>query len=237
MKARKLLTALCAAFAARHGAVTRWVVASAVVFFVSFLTLARASQAGPTSGPASAAERSQDQGKQHEEKHSGEDETSSGSHTHSSVDEHLAGWDHFVSWVGKFHPMLVHFPIALLIAAATAELFTLLGIVLWAANAARFCILLGAPSAIVTALLGWSRASSGDFSTDLAQTVMLHRWFGVGVVVCTTLAAVSSELAWRRSSNPWRVQYRCLLFAGTALVAVTGHLGAVITHGPNYYTW
>jgi hypothetical protein len=46
-------------------------------------------------------------------------------------------------WLGKFHPVVVHFPIALLITAAGAEfLRSLLGME-WLSNAARYSVLAG----------------------------------------------------------------------------------------------
>ena len=63
--------------------------------------------------------------------------------------------------LGRFHVIVVHFPIALIIAAAAGELWFW-----WLGQqrlhpAVRFCVLLASPAAIVAAVLGWLLAWSG----------------------------------------------------------------------------
>jgi uncharacterized membrane protein len=143
---------------------------------------------------------------------------------------------HLVEWLGRFHPMIVHFPIALLMAAALAELLSMSGRLVWAASSARFCIALGAMTAIGAAALGWARASGGDFPPSSADAVEVHRWLGTTSAVWMTACAVCSEVG-RRTPRRWLALFRFFLFAGVALIALTGHFGAVITHGPDYYVW
>ncbi len=158
-------------------------------------------------------------------------------HVHHEGGEQRSGLAHLVEWTGKFHPMVIHFPIALAIAAAFAELLFLVGRSPWDDSTARFCTMFGALSAVVAAGLGWARASGGDFSSSVADTVELHRWLGTGTAAWLTAAAVTSDLAHRRNAPRWLGRYRFLLFSGIVLIGVTGHLGAMVTHGPDYFAW
>src|SRR5207302_1158543 len=84
------------------------------------------------------------------------------------------GWDHFVRWVGHFHPALTVFPIALMLSAALAELLRLMGGAPWLDGASRWCVIVGAIGAAVTAPLGWAFARGHDPSWLLE----VHRWLG-----------------------------------------------------------
>lgn len=151
-------------------------------------------------------------------------------HHHAGGGEQRHGIGRFIAWLGKFHPMVVHFPIALVFAAALAELLGL-------ASAARFCVLTAAVTAIAAASLGWAHAWSGDFPPDLVDAVERHRWFGTTTAAWLTLTTLCSESARRRATRSWLRGFRLLLFGGTVLVAITGHLGSIVTHGPDYAAW
>src|SRR5262249_44233290 len=51
---------------------------------------------------------------------------------------------HLVRWTGKFHLLLLHFPIGLLVAAAVAECWSVVQASRVPAPAVRFCVILGA---------------------------------------------------------------------------------------------
>src|SRR5262249_18287321 len=63
--------------------------------------------------------------------------------------------------LGRFHVVLVHFPIALLIAAAAGEIWSVLRGRSTPAPAVHFCVVLGAASAVAAAGLGWLDAWGG----------------------------------------------------------------------------
>ena len=64
-------------------------------------------------------------------------------------------------WLGKFHLLFLHFPIALLVAAAAAEGWSVVRGSRVLEPAVRFCVLLGAITAVITVALGWLHAGSG----------------------------------------------------------------------------
>src|ERR1041385_6649587 len=93
-------------------------------------------------------------------------------------------------WVlsGTFHPVVVHFPIALLLLAAIVE-FLRLKFKQISPDVAFFSLLLAAGGSVVSAIFGWSKAA--EFH---GQTLTLHRWLGVGVTVLTVVLAIAAIL-------------------------------------------
>ncbi|PKP72115.1 MAG: hypothetical protein CVT83_01520, partial [Alphaproteobacteria bacterium HGW-Alphaproteobacteria-5] len=77
-------------------------------------------------------------------------------------------------WLGRFHPAAVHFPIAMLLGAALAELLSLRFESGFFHNAARFSLWLGALGALGAASLGWLY---GGFRVADEETLLtFHRW-------------------------------------------------------------
>jgi uncharacterized membrane protein/mono/diheme cytochrome c family protein len=140
----------------------------------------------------------------------------------------------FLRWLGKFHVMVVHFPIALLLAAAAGEVWSL-----WRRNgqpapAVRFCVLLGAISAVVSAVLGWLHAASG-YGLDSPVILAWHRNFGTATAIASVILAVLSEIESRRGMRSW--WFRLLLLLVALLVAVAGYFGGRLAYGDDFFNW
>jgi mono/diheme cytochrome c family protein/uncharacterized membrane protein len=139
-----------------------------------------------------------------------------------------------IGWLGKFHPPAVHFPIALLTAAAVAELLRLATGKLTFDAAARYCVWFGTLSAVVAGLLGWFL---GDFRlTDASWVMTTHRWLGTSTVVCAVLVLILSELS-RPARNRSPGRSRVALLAVAILVLVTGFFGGAVVFGLDHYAW
>ena len=135
-----------------------------------------------------------------------------------------------VTWLGRFHPVAVHFPIALLLAAALAELLGTLTGQSSFEPAARFCLIVGAIGAVVAAPLGWADAVS---SSHTGWPLFFHRWLGTATA---TWALIMLLLVFSRVRNPqgrWR--YRIAIYLGAIAVCVTAFLGSAVDHGFGYY--
>jgi uncharacterized membrane protein len=143
----------------------------------------------------------------------------------------------FIGWIGKFHPLTVHFPIAFFLGAALAEFLVVVASAAELSHAARFCLLAAAASGIVAALLGWAHAASADFPPDIAGTVELKRWFGTATAAWMIVTALYSEVVRKRPGRARPKAYWFLLLAGTVLIAITGHLGSVLARGRDYLAW
>jgi len=141
-----------------------------------------------------------------------------------------------ITWLGRFHPMVVHFPIALLVVATVAEFLLLFTGASRFAFVARFCLWGGALGALVAAPLGWANAAAvaEDYTGISAKLLVFHRWVGVATAVIAGVALIACERSWRRNSESRKRSYRAALFLSTLLVIVAGHLGASLIYGWEY---
>ena len=149
--------------------------------------------------------------------------------------EELPFIQHFLDWLGRFHVVVVHFPIALLVAAAVGELWSLWCGVRRPADSVRFCILLAAVGAVAAAILGWLHAAFSGFAASSSQALVFHRWTGTAAGVVAVVAAALSERDARRGVRS--PLFRVLLFVGALLVGVAAHLGGTLVYGANYFNW
>lgn len=140
----------------------------------------------------------------------------------------------WVRRVGRLHPMVVHFPIALLLAAALAELLAMVTRSVHFAFAARFCLWTGSIGAVVAAALGWVAAQSFSGGEADADLLWVHRWLGVTTAVLALVALGACERAHRRDSPRWRWAYRATLGLGSLVVGAAGHWGAALVYGWDY---
>jgi uncharacterized membrane protein len=124
----------------------------------------------------------------------------------------------FGLFLGRFHPLLVHLPIGILILAVVLEW--------WPGERMRPAIRLswvaGAGSAALAAFLGWLLAAEAGESNGL----FWHKWLGFSV------AAMAIAGVWLTRSGGNLARYYGL---GTILVlALAGHQGGNLTHGEQY---
>jgi uncharacterized membrane protein len=139
--------------------------------------------------------------------------------------------------LGAFHPLVVHFPIALLLTAAFLELF-----IVWKPESSglRFAItvnlILGTLGALAAAPLGWIDATLMHFEPDLRPILAWHRWLGTSVAVGAVLTSLARY--WAINSGSLRVlwTYRVLLWLFALLVGITGHLGGLLVYGLDYFS-
>jgi mono/diheme cytochrome c family protein len=142
--------------------------------------------------------------------------------------------EHFLRWIGKFHLLLLHFPIAFLLAAGVGECWSLVGNSRSVEPAVRFAILLGASFAVITAALGWLHALSG-YGVGTPRILTLHRWLGTAACLGAVVAAFLSERDARRGDRSMLM--RVVLFTGGLLIGLTGHFGGILAHGEDFFDW
>ena len=162
--------------------------------------------------------------------------------TESGEDDHEEharpdGQSRLLGFIGKFHPIAVHFPIALVIVAALAEFLFLLAKRPWLGNAARFCIVIGAIGALVAAVTGFLAERSASYRGDYVTILERHEALGISAGVVIVLAAILSELARWKQSAKLRMAYRIALLAALAIVGLTGYYGGMLVHGIDHYAW
>jgi uncharacterized membrane protein/mono/diheme cytochrome c family protein len=139
------------------------------------------------------------------------------------------------AWIGRFHILVVHFPIALMLAAGLGEFWSLVRRHPRPRSAVRFCVLLGAISAVAAAGLGWLHADVGGYGRSAARDLLLHRWLGTLAAVLALDAALLSERDFRRGRRGFL--FLLLLLVSVALTAAAGHFGGLLVHGDRFFDW
>lgn len=133
--------------------------------------------------------------------------------------------------VGRLHPVLVHFPIGLVLAAAAAELIAIhTGRPAWRTIAVAN-VRAGAALGAITVVAGWALASAPFIEPNRLLT--WHGWTGVASAAGAIGAALASTWSGVPSGRSGFV-YRAALFAAAALVAIAGHLGGMLVWGADF---
>lgn len=137
----------------------------------------------------------------------------------------LPAW---VQAIGRMHPLLLHFPIVLLLLCIIWELFA--GVnksgTLEKEAIGDGLLLLTSFTAVASALMGLLLSREDGYTPD---SLVWHKWGGVFISLIS--------LAWYAYSEQLRrmkILLSFIAFFGLLAVVVTGHLGANITHGDNF---
>lgn len=140
----------------------------------------------------------------------------------------------FFTFLGRFHPLILHLPIGWILLAVLleAQRLPLLRDLLPPVESSlkTFIIMLGAVSSFVAVILGWMLSYSGGYDADLLQR---HFTAGLLTAISANLSFMSRLLPFPRAET---VAYPILLIATAGALTVAGHLGASITHGSDYLT-
>lgn len=137
------------------------------------------------------------------------------------------------SWLGRWHPAVVHFPIALFVITGVLEAAALLGRRAWLTDGTRVLIGLAAVSALVAAGLGWLAMGRPGPAEDLTHA--LHRWIGTAIGLVGLAAWWAKERAMQPGAGRGRRRlYAALLTSIVAAVLVNAYLGGALTHGVNH---
>lgn len=132
--------------------------------------------------------------------------------------------------LGRFHPVILHFPIVLIILALILELFRRKNI-LKADYVITIILIAAAIATVVSIGSGFLLFSSGDYTGKLLQQ---HFWIGVitGAGILITVAFYFLN----KNSGKLYPFYLGALILSNAAVAYTSHLGGSLTHGEDYLT-
>lgn len=158
-------------------------------------------------------------------------------HDHATDHGEPQGVWRAMRWLGKLHPMAVHFPIALLLLAAGLELVALARGTTYFGVTIRVLVIGAAITSIPTAALGWVNAAFSVYPTQDDWILITHRWLGTAVATLTAVTAVLS-IRMRHSDNArLSTWYRACLFTCAVLVAVAGHFGGSLVFGWEHLNW
>ena len=147
----------------------------------------------------------------------------------------------FQNFLGRLHPVIVHFPIALIITAFFIELMFMLTHRRSLDHAVHTMIIMSAITVIPTALFGWWAADSFHTNDITYEILDSHKWKGLSATFSIILTAwLRLKLVKKRRFENARgltKVYRLFLLASVVLIILTGHLGGTLIYGEDLYSW
>ncbi|GAB5554549.1 MAG: hypothetical protein Sapg2KO_41400 [Saprospiraceae bacterium] len=134
--------------------------------------------------------------------------------------------------MGRFHPLLLHFPIGILVIAFFLECLTFGGKRKGLREGINWMVYIGSVFAVLSALSGWLLRIQDTYS---GQIIDYHQYLGITTAVC---AGITALLLRRTLSNklPNFLFYRSSLALTVIALIIAGHLGASLTHGADFLT-
>ena len=129
-----------------------------------------------------------------------------------------------MAWMGKFHPLLLHFPIVLSIVIALYLIFTPAGKI--TKNIEQPILLINALMAVLVAITGLFLSKENSYADDLLTQ---HQWGGVAIALCSWALVIINH-----HYNPFQENKNQRITIGLfllILVIVFTHKGAQLTHG------
>jgi uncharacterized membrane protein/mono/diheme cytochrome c family protein len=128
-------------------------------------------------------------------------------------------------FIGRFHPVVVHLPIGMLLLAIAFFFLSLNPKFEVLQSAVKYSLLFGSIGALLSCISGFLLSQSGEYDEVL---VSRHQWTGI---VLFAVSAVSLVIAGKKPSYLKIVMPVMLL-----LLLTTGHFGGTLTHGEGYLT-
>ncbi len=131
--------------------------------------------------------------------------------------------------LGRMHPMVLHFPIVILMLAMFLEFFRFKEVNAKEKLYQNFTsglLLAGALFSAITVVMGLFLSMEEGYSGNILQW---HKWTGVSIVF------LASVIYWGRNSAWYKAPVaRAGAILTTACLIVAGHYGATLTHGDNF---
>ncbi len=141
----------------------------------------------------------------------------------------------WLEFIGRLHPLVLHFPIALIVVAAGVEVVRLRWNDPSGARLVTFLLGVGAAGAIFASTSGWIFAHESYPRPSLRWMLEWHRWLGIGTTVLTVCAAWVSWRLGSATDSRHRWLRRAVVWTVAASVSITGHFGALMVWGEDYF--
>jgi len=148
----------------------------------------------------------------------------------SSTESVGTDWFYFL---GRFHPLIIHFPIVLLGLLLFLELLNIWTPVVLPSSIRWILLILSALSSLLAVSLGLFLYNTGDYGGEVLD---LHLWAGLGVAV-GALWLLFLQLQLLNSATAtvtWF--YWVVLILTNGVLVMASHQGGSLTHGTDYLT-
>ena len=133
----------------------------------------------------------------------------------------------FFDLAGRFHPVIVHLPIGILVLACCFELMSSSPRFVSLKPAVPHMFFWGMISACLAILTGLAIAQSDEYDKS---EIFQHQWAGISLGVASVIVYVLYK------KNFHRKLIKAFSIVTLILIILTGHFGGSITHGSDYLT-
>ncbi len=130
-----------------------------------------------------------------------------------------------IKYAGKYHLMVLHFPIAFLIGAMLVQWYAV--VTGRYGNLVTALLWFGTVSFIAAAVLGWMYAYDSVYSGDDEKILLWHRWLGTSTAVGAAVVTFFSKRL-----GPRALGLALTVCAG--LVAAAAHFGGSLVYGADF---
>lgn len=134
---------------------------------------------------------------------------------------------------GRFHPVLNHLPIGLLIGLLAIEIVATAIASPLPRRVITGLVWITAISAVVSAISGYVLSQESQY---VGETVVTHMRLGFAIAGLSVVLAVVHLRASEGTRGTALTAYRALLVLAVVLLFPAGHLGGTITHGEGFLT-
>ena len=141
--------------------------------------------------------------------------------------------DAWLNVLGAFHPLIIHFPIALAMIAVLAMLWNWIWQHDGFGDFAFHCTWIAALASVFVSASGWFFAES---NSSASNELFLHRWFGIGSSAGLIALAFMTSLV---RSDSWPGLLKISRFASllvAASIGITAHFGGEMVWGEGQVT-
>ncbi len=131
--------------------------------------------------------------------------------------------------IGRMHPMILHFPIVIILLALILEFLSItnrIGIGHNREGLIYYLFFTGAISAAITVIMGLFLSNEGGYNE---KSLIWHKWLGLSVSIITFLIYTLREYHWYTKQVA-----KFAIFFTAGCIVLTGHFGAILTHGENF---
>ncbi|MEQ9440197.1 MAG: c-type cytochrome domain-containing protein [Cyclobacteriaceae bacterium] len=139
----------------------------------------------------------------------------------------------WVYFLGRFHPLIIHFPIVLVGLLLFLEVLHALRWINVSLSLRGLMLGLAMLSSLVAILLGFLLYRTGEYTGEIMQ---LHLWAGVGVAVGTLWLGFLYLHALQYPVAFYQHAYLLVLLMTNGILAFASHQGGSLTHGTEYLT-
>jgi len=134
-------------------------------------------------------------------------------------------------FLGRLHPLIVHFPISLLVVALILEIYSWKQKDKTIQSGLYLILLIGTFAAIISCVFGLLLKDQDEYTSS---TLTTHQWSGISTAVLAICTIYLFRLS--RTRGHLVKVYRVFLVFSVVGVGVAGHMGASLTHGADYLT-